>query len=187
LTDLDAEAIVLRLLESQSRIEALKIEENRLNSLLLAEQQRANDLVAQRLAFDRQVENRRTGQYNELMNRLTTEIEQNRELVGKLVTTDDAFNDTINWLNDSLKDILHNSLKGILMALWALLSRNKNDIAESAVVIRTRFELIQRQGNLSRLQERAAKHGSLNVPTHLANEIDEEKQRIEELTSQLNE
>jgi hypothetical protein len=96
--------------------------------------------------------------------------------VSKLAAIDDAFGYTIEQLTGNQKDIL--------LAIYALLSRNKSDINDSTVKIKYRAELIQRQENLDRDKLRAAKYG-LAIPTDLSNEIEYEERRIAELNELL--
>lgn len=180
----EAATLLHELLTTQTRLATEQAEANRLERAAVEQKQRELDLRDRQLALEHEAEKRRESRLNEVLQRLIKSDERMQKYVSQLVTTDDAFGETVQRIIEA-----HRSsrviLADVLMALLALLGRNNDDLRQSRPIITAQLELLQQQDNLDRLRLDAAKHGSIDVPLKLQNEIEATEARIEELTARI--
>lgn len=187
----DATELLHQILEQQRRVadeaaEANHLERERLaqRQIELDQEQARLDLEDRKHALQREAETRKEHRLNEVLQRYITAEE-------KLIALDDAFGDTVQRLIVEHRAEARENIDAqvdILQALYALLTREQASLQEAGGLIKSRLqrermreELLQRRENLADLEMRAAKHGALSVPTGLTNEIEAERQRIEQL------
>lgn len=162
----------------------LKAEELAIERLKAENHARELDLQAQEIAIERERLNRAEARLQEVIQRYSVNTE-------KLITTDDAFGETVQRNFTASREIV-GALIDVEKALYALLTKNVDDLQESKSTmpgslrkLRMQELLIQYQETLHNLQMQAAGHGPLDVPTRLKNEIERTIEQIAELESKL--
>lgn len=180
----EAATLLHELLQTQTRLAEEKAEENRLDRLIVEQKQRELDLRDKQLAAEIEAEKRRERRLDEVLQRLIRSDERMQSYVAQLVTTDDAFGETVQWIIEAHRHI-RTVLLDCLRALYVLLSRNSDDLRQTRPVIQAQLELLQQEDNLDRLRLDAAKHGALDVPLKLRNEIAATEERIAELRARI--
>lgn len=179
-----AAELLHQLLETQTRLVNEQAEQNRLERVLVEQKQKELDLKDKQLAIEREVENRREARLNEILQRLIRSDEQMQNYVSKLVTVDDSFGETVQRVIDTQR-AFRDTLLDCLRALHVILSRNPDDQRQTKPLINSQIELLQYQDNLDKLRLDAARHGPLDVPVKLQNEIERTEERIEELLTRI--
>lgn len=184
LTSAAATDLLQQLLAQQA---ALTIEQRRANDLQeqeLRQNQQGLDLQATDLALKRETLNRAESRLNEIVQRWNI-------AESKLITTDDAFAETIQRILVAMRQVVSAEIDNE-KAIYALLSQNSQDIREARLAspdrlqkLRTQELILQHQETLHALQLQAAAHGSLEVPIRLQKQIENEKRVIEELEEKL--
>lgn len=192
--ELDTHAALLKLQEllsiqtelatAQAEANRLTAEELRVRAGEVENERRKIDLQAQGLAIEKERMRRAEARLQEVIQRYS-------QAENLLITTDDSYGETVQRVIETQREI-RDAQRDNEKALIALLTKNIDDLTDARQVLRGRRlretvqdELLQREENLADLELRAAKYGSLNVPTGLRNEIEAERQRIEELTTRL--
>jgi len=172
-----------QLLAEQSRLADETHEANRLKIAELEQKQRELDQAAKRLALDEQAQTWRERRLDEIVQRYIGAEE-------KLITSDDAFGETVQRVIDRLRAI-EDGQRDIETAVLALLTRAIADLQESYANLKARRSkyqiqelLTQHYENLHELEQRAARRGD-DVPVALLNEIERERAKIEELEAKL--
>ena len=172
-----------QLLAEQSRLAVETHEANRLKILELEQKQRELDQAAKRLVLDEQAQVWRERRLDEIVQRYIAAEE-------KLITSDDAFGETVGRVIDRLHAI-EDAQRDLETAVLALLTRAIADLQESYVNVKTRRSkyqiqelLAQHYENLHELEQRAARRGD-DVPVALVNEIGRERSKVEELEAKL--
>lgn len=167
----------------QAEANRLKIEELRLQATEAENEARRLDLEAQGLDLERKRINRAEARLQEVIQRYSTASNQ-------LITLDDAFGETVQRVIERMRAI-EDSQRDIEKGLYALLSQSLAEIQDSFDTVKRRMIKGQLQGvitqhyeNLQKLEERAARRGD-DVPVSLSNQIDTEKEKIEELETRL--
>lgn len=152
----------------------------------VANHKRELDLIAQKQAMDREVENRRDSRLNEVIQRMIAQAERDSDRVGQMATMDDAFRDTVERLNEKTKanaDAIHDLEK----AVYALLTRAMSEMDDARSNVKARLEkrdlLTALYDTLNKLQIQAARRGD-DVPVHLQNAIEKKRQEIADLEGQ---
>ena len=179
------------LFDEQVRTNDLEEERLKQQAQVLAQKQQKIDLTAAQLALDRQAENRRDKTIDEFIQRVSRQSEANDNIVAKLVTTDDAFGETVQRLIVSIRELTSAAID-IEKAQYALLTQNSEEIREARAAspvrqkrLRVQELLLQHEETLHTLQLQAAAHGSLDVPLKVTRQIESEKAVIDELSEQL--
>lgn len=168
----------------QAEANRLKIEELAIERTKAENHSRELDLREQGLAIERERLNRAEARLQEVVQRYSIASE-------KLITTDDAFGETVQRNMSASREIV-GALIDVEKALYALLTKNIDDLQQSKAVmpgslrkLRTQELLLQHQETLHNLQLQAAGHGQLDVPVRLTNEIEKTLSKIETLEQQL--
>ena len=184
--DIDTQAALdtlHQLLAEQSRLADETHEANRLKIAELEQKQRELDQAAKRLALDEQAQVWRERRLDEIVQRYVRAEEL-------LITSDDAFGETVQRVIDRLRAI-EDGQRDIETAVLALLTRAIADLQESYANLKARRSkyqiqelLAQHYDNLHELEQRAARRGD-DVPVALLNEIERERAKIEELEAKL--
>lgn len=172
------------LLQTNTRLANEQAEANRLRLLETEQKQRELDLRDSQLKAEQEAEKRRERRLDEVLQRLIKSDERMQGYVAKLVTTDDAFGETVQRIVEAHRHT-RSVLLDCLQALYALISRNSDDLRQSRPVIQAQLELLRHEENLNQLRIDAAGHGALNVPIKLRNEIAATEAKIEELQARI--
>ena len=172
------------LLKTQSELATEQAEANRLTREVLLQEQAKLDLEGRKLALDREIQNRKEHRLNEILQRYIKAEEQ-------LISVDDAFGETVQRVVVALKQVV-SAIIDDEKALFALLTKNSDDIRESRLKVggnidRLRIQelILSHQETLHNLQLQAAGHGDLDTPPKLLRGIELAKQAIEELEEKL--
>lgn len=179
------------LLESQATLTAAQLEANRLTEeTLKVERDKADnharelDLQAQDLALKRQTLNRAEKRLQEVLERFI-------QAESKLITTDDAFGETVQRMIVAIRELTAAQIDNE-KALYALLTQNSKDIQDARAAsparlakLRTQELVLQHEETLHALQLQAAAHGSLEVPIKIQRQIENEQATIDELSEKL--
>ena len=173
-----------QLLKTQSELATEQAEANRLVRETLLQEQAKLDLESRKLALDKEVQNRKEHRLNEILQRYITANE-------KLISLDDAFGETVQRVVIALRQVV-SAIIDDEKALFALLTRNSDDIREGRLKVGGNIEklraqelILSHEETLHNLQLQAASHGGLDVPPKLTRGIELERKAIEELEDKL--
>lgn len=177
---------VAELARATSEANRLKDEELTIQRLDVANRARELDLQAQTIALERE-------RLNRAESRIQTFMTHQAETTAKLVTTDDAFGETVQRLNDSVRRLTAAQIDNE-KAQYALLSQNSADIKEARLgkpkiikILQTQELILEHSNTLHNLKLQAASYGSIDVPNHIKRKIENEEVEIATLEDKIKE
>lgn len=176
---------VAELAAMQSEANRLRDDELKIQRQEVENRARELDLQAQAIALERERLNRAEA-------RIQLFMTQQAETTAKLVTTDDAFGETVQRLNDSVRRLTAAQIDSE-KAQYALLSQNSADIKEARLgkpktikILQTQELLLEHNNTLHNLKLRSASYG-LDVPINVLRAIEKEEMEIASLEEKIRE